>query len=75
MKNSAIEREQSQTCLSSAEREQNRRAASIAIEREQSQTCLSSAEREQNRRPSSSGYAIPMLKKLRICYPQPFEKW
>ncbi len=46
----AIKREQSDACISSAEREQARRHAKVAIKREQGDACISSVEREQARR-------------------------
>ena len=45
-KKAAIEREQSDACISSAERELSRPKVKAAIEREQSDACISSAERE-----------------------------
>jgi G:T/U-mismatch repair DNA glycosylase len=52
----AIEREKSDACINSSEREQARRAASIfkaAIEREKNDACISSSEREQARSAAS----------------------
>jgi len=58
MVKNAIKREQSQACLSYAEREHFRRSqcsmVKNAIKREQSQACLSYAEREHFRRSQCS---------------------